>query len=218
MRGTPASGKTALSSLLYAYIQANEPQADVQFFTGWDDDGLSITARLKKNILNYPTSTTTYLIFDNGEDTYWDTYLWETFFKSQQFTGAYQIILFCGYGSAGTQPLSYPKGTPLRLDPKARVSLMRNSESADEFGSIGLLLSRAEFDEVVERAHEYGLDDSFKDMIFLWTSGHVGAVADILRITQTAVSFSKSPSPSLSMNLFFSLAIRHGMPNALARC
>ena len=161
--------------------KAKEPQADVQFFTGWDDDSLTMTVWLKKNILNYPTSTTTYLIFDNREDTYWDTSLWETFFKSQQFTGAYQITLFCSYGSAGTQPLSYPNA-PLQLDPKARVSLTRDSESADEFGSIGLLLSRTEFDEVVERAHEYGLDGSFKDLIFLWTGGHVDALADILRI------------------------------------
>ena len=203
MRGTPASGKTTLSSLLYAYIKAKEPQADVQFFTGWDDDGLTLTERLKKNILGYLNfTTTTYLIFDNGEDTYWDTYLWETFFKSQQFTGAYQIILFCGYGSAGTQPLSYPNGTPLKLDPKARVSLICHDESADEFGSIGLFLSRTEFDEVVQRAHEFSLhlDSSFKDLIFSWTGGHAGAVADILRMTKTAVSFSnlfKSP------NLFF---------------
>ena len=96
---------------------------------------------------------------------------------------------------------------------------MRNSESADEFGSIGLLLSRSDFDEVVERAHEYGLDGSLKDLIFLWTGGHVGSVADILRITETAVIFSNFiQSLRLRLTFIFYFPIRQEMPNVLAHC
>ena len=37
----------------------------------------------------------TYILFDNGQDTYWDTALWESFFKDhQQRRNGYRIILF----------------------------------------------------------------------------------------------------------------------------
>jgi hypothetical protein len=68
----------------------------------------------------------------------------------------------------------------MHLSPRAWASLVPNSESEDEFGKIGLLFSRDEFNEVVEWVHEYSLDHDLQDQIFLWTSRHAGVVGAIL--------------------------------------
>jgi len=111
-----------------------------------------IHARLAQRVAGFPTpESMTYILFDNGQDTYWDKHLWEEFFKetTSPSNTKYRVIIFCSYGSAGIRPLEYNTGTPINLDPRARVSLVPNSEQNDEFGPIGLLYTREEFNEVL---------------------------------------------------------------------
>lgn len=179
-------------NLLWAHIQAQEPDAMVYSFIHWtSDDSIEDHARLRQRIPGFPTPTVkTYLLFDNGEGTYWDITLWDFFFKRHQDFKDYRIILFCSYGSAGSQPLRYNPGTPMLLHPAARVSLVCDDEPGDQFGKVQLLLSPNEFDELIERRRpEFIVADDLQAQIYSWTGGHAGAVADILAIIFREVSF-----------------------------
>ena len=182
-------------NLLWAHIQDQEPNARIHSFIHWKpDDSIEDHARLKKKIPGFPTATEkTYLLFDNGEGTYWDVTLWDFFFKRHRDFHKYRILLFCSYGSAASQPLCYNPGTPMFLDPAARVSLVCDDEPGDEFGKVELLLSPNEFDELIgRRRHEFTVADDLQTLIYSWTGGHAGAVADILTILFREVCFSNS--------------------------
>jgi hypothetical protein len=74
-------------------------------------------------------------------------------------------------------------GTPLALRDAARISLWPRE------GSIGILLTRSEFDEVVSLFERpLNLHPDVLDLIFDWTVGHVGAVIEILRVITYQVS------------------------------
>jgi hypothetical protein len=72
------------------------------------------------------------------------------------------------------------------VPPNVRISLW-----PEDGESLGLLLNRSEFDEVVECFPEpVCLDFTLQDMLFSWTAGHAGATADVLDIiTQKASHF-----------------------------
>lgn len=197
MRGPPASGKTTLLKILYKYIKQNNRTANIQIISGWEplkagENNPDIHLRLQQRLTGYPNpSVMTYILLDNGQDTYWDEYLWEEFFKNTTSLSnrTYRVIIFCSYGSAGIRPLDYKIGTPPDLDPRARVSLVPNSEQEDEFGPVGLLYTREEFNEVIKLTDEQELGTGLQDLIFSWTNGHPGAVEGVLRIISTGVSF-----------------------------
>jgi len=119
--------------------------------------------------------------------------LWNSLFKDIENTD-YFIVLFSSYGSpTGRQVIIQlqdslqdktrrVKGTPVVIREAARVSLHPKDDR------IGLLLTREEFQEVVER-YEDGLllDDELKSLIFRWTGGHAGAVSEILHIISQQV-------------------------------
>ena len=134
----------------------------------------------------------TYILFDNAQDTYWDTELWEDFFKDhQQRRNGYRIILFCSYGSASKRIFDYNHRT-IVVRPKARVSLRRTTVDSD-YEPVGLLLSREEFDDVVDRSAVVLLAPDLQDFIFDSTNGHVGAVMGILEaLSYLLVSASDS--------------------------
>jgi len=146
----------------------------------------------------------TYILFDNGQTTYSDECLWEEFFKetTSPSNTKYRVIIFCSYGSAGIRPLEYNIGTPLDLDPRARVSLVPNSQQNDEFGPIGLLYTREEFNEVLGLTCEHELGTDLQDLIFSWTGGHPGVVADVLRTISTSVCSPRPIRVSL-LDVFF---------------
>ena len=132
----------------------------------------------------------TYILFDNGQDTYWDTELWEFFFKDhQQRRNGYRIILFCSYGSASKRIIDYGHGTSCVVRPRAHVSLRRTIVATD-CEPVGLLLKREEFDDVVDRSAVVLLGPDLQDFIFDSTDGHVGAVMSMLEALSWLVSAS----------------------------
>ena len=136
----------------------------------------------------------TYILLDNGQDTYWDTELWENFFKDhQQRPNGYRIVLFCSYGIAGKRMVDYPHGTPSVARPTARISL-RPKTILSDYEPVGLLLNREEFDDVVKRSAAVLLCPDLQDFIFETTDGHVGAVAGVLDALTRLVSSSDSGS------------------------
>jgi hypothetical protein len=139
--------------LLHAHILSQEPGAIIEVIKGWrKQPETEIKDRIRQRIKTYPLTGPHrhYLLFDNAQDTYWDGFLWENFFKDivQRGSGP-RAILFCSYGSPSTRPVDYDNGTPPILDGSARISLTPYSDS--DFPPINLLFSRAEFEEAVDR-------------------------------------------------------------------
>jgi hypothetical protein len=128
------------------------------------------------------------LLFDEAQATYEDHHLWNTFFK-RVHDGLlyYHAILFCSYGSPSANPLDYARGTPPLLRSAARVSLWHEQHS------IGLLLNRIEFNEVVagyakRPERKLLLDPELQDHFYVLTGGHVGAVVELLHLVSYQVS------------------------------
>jgi len=208
IRGSPGSGKTIILKLLRKHILNVDPSAVVRVTWSWlkDKAPTNYDARLSAQLPGIADqeeeiTEKTYILFDNGQDTYWDTELWENFFKDhQQRRNGYRIVLFCSYGSAGKRILDYQHGTPGVVRPTARISLRPNTILSDH-EPVGLLLNREEFDDVVGRSAEVLLDPALQDFIFETTGGHVGAVTAVLEALSTLVSSSDSS---------------HGLVNAVA--
>jgi len=170
------------------------PHASVYVVDSWPpsnapaDSGL--TAKLKLIDPTFPNEDNlTFLLFDEGQDTYEDQHLWNTFFKRiHDGLLCYHAILFCSYGSPSANPLDYKKGTPPLLSPAARVSLWHEKHS------IGLLLNPTEFNEVVagyakKPERKLLLDPELQDHFYALTGGHVGAVIQLLRVVSYQVGF-----------------------------
>ena len=121
-----------------------------------------------------------FLLFDEAQATYGDGILWNDFFKGVADRHAiYRVVLFCSYGSHTLPPVTQVVGTPPCLRPIARVSLSRT----DVEGSVGILLERSEFDEVISRFEQpMKLHPDLQNLIFTYTDGHVGAVVELLRV------------------------------------
>ena len=104
----------------------------------------------------------TYIMFDNGQDTYWDTEPWELFFKDhQQRRNGYRIILFCSYGSASKRIGDYDHGTRVVYD-QGHAFLC----GVPLLPPVGLLLNREEFNDVVDRSLVVLLGPDLRDFIF----------------------------------------------------
>jgi hypothetical protein len=176
--------------LLHAHILSKDPTAIVEVIKGWPvETGIEIEDRMIRRIKTFPFDDPCnhYLLFDNAHDTYWDGLLWETLFKDnvQRHRSGPFAILFCSYGSPTTQPVDHETGTPLCLPCDARVSLTPSNTTTLAFSPIGLLFSREEFNEAIERHKDADrtiirLDQALQDMLFEWTMGHAGAVGDLL--------------------------------------
>jgi hypothetical protein len=185
--------------LLHAHILSQEPGAVVEVIRGWfKETRTRVEDRIHEKIKTYrPTGPHKhYLLFDNAQDTYWDGYLWEDFFKDTIQRGSRTCaILFCSYGSPTARPVDHDNGAPLVLPESARISLTpdRIDTSDPEFLPIGLLFSGEEFEEAVNRfkGPDYGhirMDQDLRRMLFEWTMGHAGAVGDLLYELSCVVS------------------------------
>ncbi|KAK2459536.1 hypothetical protein APHAL10511_008442 [Amanita phalloides] len=202
VRGTPGSGKTTLKDLLHDYILQQNFHASVESIESWathpGEDIYTIVTRVDPA---YPSPLVpTYLLFDEAQDTYHDVNLWNNFFK-RVHDGAfnnYYIVLFCSYGSPSPQPVMYDRGgTPLALNPAARVSLWHAANP------VGLLLSQTEFEEVAAKYKpSLKLHPGLLDYLFHLTAGHVGAVVSLLAIVAYQVRSSESTTLSL-LTVFF---------------
>ena len=187
--------------LLHAHILSRDPGAIVEVIKGWrEEPGTPVEDRIRQKIKTYrPTCPHRhYLLFDNAHESYWDTSLWVAFFKDVVQCGSGPLaILFCSYGSPGCRPVDHglDLGVPLVLPESARMSLTpyHDDTSDSEFPPIGLLFSREEFDDAVDRFKSLDhnricVDHDLRRMLFEWTMGHAGAVGDLLYMLSCAVS------------------------------
>jgi hypothetical protein len=190
VRGTPFSGKTTLSILLRAYLNAQAKP--VVLILVWEktipaSQFLVQVARAKGFLVDesmvYHTTIT--FIVDEAQTTYEGCDLWNGDLKYLSGRGmGTRMILFASYGSPTIGYLDAPEiPTPLILGPSQRVSLMPRDEP--EAPTVGLFFSEAEFYETCERvqlgsARPLPLEPSCRKFIFLLTNGHPAAVHAIL--------------------------------------
>ncbi|KAL3489859.1 hypothetical protein BJX62DRAFT_226271 [Aspergillus germanicus] len=203
VRGTPASGKSVLMSLLKENlvrlghrvydIYAWEPLAVQQT----DDDNawtklaekLRVTFHTKQKLHRETVEGYlrggAYLLVDEAQRTYSDTRFWNEIVKVRAHGQGYNlnICLFCSYGSPITgvrkEPVNFTPGT---LAPSQRLSLTPHPDC-----QIGLFFSPAEFPDAVLRISEdpifdgrFRFDEDALSYIFDITNGHPGATRSLI--------------------------------------
>ena len=128
------------------------------------------------------------LIVDEAQSSYWDTSFWLEL-KDINPDSACHVITLASYGSAGHN--IYDPMTPFHISPQQNIGLVA-ADHGDQI-AVGLLLTKAEFDEVVPKLFQnHQFDVSFLDSVFDITGGHVGACEDFLRVV-CAHAVSRSP-------------------------
>jgi hypothetical protein len=138
-----------------------------------------------------------WLFFDDAQDTYWDTGLWNGLFKEVISLGAstkVRIVCFALYGSSSSWKNPDPCGTPEKISADACLGLFP-TESSDH----ALLFTRPEFDSLMALRHEqvkrgisfeHGwviLEDSLQQFFFTASNGHIGAITGLLGMVNDAL-------------------------------
>ena len=137
-----------------------------------------------------------WLLFDDAQDTYWDTELWAGLFKEVMDLGEHskvRIVCFASYGSPTYWNNPNRHGTPQMVPPESCMGLFP-MESVKH----ALLFTNEEFDgfmkqrdEQVKSGNTSGilmLDDALKSYIFTSSNGHIGAITGLLHLAATAAA------------------------------
>ena len=111
----------------------------------------------------------TFLIVDEAQSSYLDNSFWLEL-KDINPDVMFCVITLASYGSAGHN--IYHPMTPFHISPQQSIGLIA-TDHGDQI-AVGLLLTKAEFDEVVPI--------SFLDSLFDITREHVGACESFLRV------------------------------------
>ena len=192
-------------NLLHAHIRNQMPSSFVFAHHSWNlepaESAVVVTQRLQKIDPAFPRQSMTFLLFDEGQDSYGDHLFWNAFIKEagDGIYPYYRVILFCSYGSPTSHPVEYAIGSPPGL--RARISLWPDGTSP------GILLQWSEFLDVVSHSERpLNVHPDLLKLIFIWTVGHVGAVVELLRLISYLVSCHVSSNCS---SLIFLLSRRY---------
>lgn len=105
-----------------------------------------------------------------------------------------KIVLFCSYGSAQSNRVESDEGyehppSPLWVSETARISLRPSNEV-----HLSLLFSEEEFQDTIRRGCDHGrcpnYDFEFRQTLFEWSDGHIGALSAINEIICNRVSYA----------------------------
>ncbi|TDL13463.1 hypothetical protein BD410DRAFT_797614 [Rickenella mellea] len=190
VRGTPASGKTTLAEILHGYIMEVEPfpKPLVVYLRAWPPNDQVAYGNWEPWLFathSYAFQPGSVLIVDEAQTSYHERSFWMKL-KTIDESSPCSVITFAGYGSAG-QDLDHDT-TPLRIRPLQHISLFA-TDNGDGL-SVGLLLSRPDFDAFVNKFYrDHPFDSSFLDAVYGMTNGHVGACHDVLALVETHNSY-----------------------------
>ncbi|TFK73337.1 hypothetical protein BDN72DRAFT_893968 [Pluteus cervinus] len=191
VRAPPASGKKALSQLLAAYIEKEEPGAAITYIPDWHQDQVEGYANgfydwLELHQWDYP-GVTSVLFINAAESSYWDKKFWNQYMTKFNQKSRPRVIMFASYGSPVSDPQSNPT-PPMRINDISRVSLHRVD---DELGRVGLLLTLKEFDEYIQHSRPgHTFDKSFLQLVYRVTGGYIGMVNILLDMVQGHKSYT----------------------------
>jgi hypothetical protein len=189
VRGTPASGKTTLATLLYRYYKARGDRAVILY--GWQAVGSAFSHLTREcEISGYPgieigmnVGFDIIFIIDEAQDTYGLIDLW-FLIKSRSNGGCGpKFCLFSSYGSPRTGMVTRTEFTPPFLNSAKRVSMI--CSLVESSPDICLFYNKVEFEDVVRRycmdpTTRLNLDEAAQTYLFSITNGHPGAVQAIL--------------------------------------
>ncbi|KAJ7476000.1 hypothetical protein FB451DRAFT_1397371 [Mycena latifolia] len=188
IRGSPASGKTTLLHLIHRQLEA-ENKTVLRLDAPWPtDQGARKELYRKFNDLRrsaLETETETVVFIDEGQATYADSILWNTYFKiwAGDFPGPFGVIIACAYGSASPHIRASGPYTSLVLEDGQRIGLRPQEGSTDT--PLGLLFDEVELDEIYALAVATKamppIDKPLKELIFTWTEGYISVVSAIAK-------------------------------------
>jgi hypothetical protein len=208
VRGTPASGKTTLAGLLCDYIRQWEPTTNIIWIEGWPRNEINAKGGWQNYFeqeKGWVKGNKTVFVFDEGQLSYGDLNLWNSFSKSiaenpdpypDPNSDSERVIIFASYGSPSSRFAI--EGTPMVLNDVQRVTL-RAIQHDDNQPAVGLYFTQAEFDDLVSKRYpssRYSFHASFFDGLFRLTQGHIGATKDFI-----AVIAAHSVSPLLLISV-----------------
>jgi len=235
VKGTPACGKTTTMRLVANELLARHSgEKPVHIITGWGreavekaggwDDYLMQVTGIGDSWITRPA----YLLFDEAQESYWDTTLWSVFLKGiDPFIAAECpcVISFASYGSPGRGNPGFYKQKyfmiPMTFGPRQLISMRAeepfNEEAmdCDDEDVLGLLLDAEEATNVMKKymnaTGSPPLSKDLMDELFLISNGHVGCLTALMGVLgQAAVSVLRSLQSSshiyleTDINLFYS--------------
>lgn len=195
VKGSPASGKTTLRRLLEYHIFTTDPEYKIYSFGAWDREVIDavggcdgelqrVTGMDSAAMLNSEIKIV--LLFDEGQTSYWDKFLWNEFLKSLELGVGPCVIMFCSYGSADSMPADYRDKhntrPPLSLKRTQRVGLW-----ATPTMPLCLNFSYAETENMIKRSLSHYpdkpvFDEDLIKYLHSITNGYVGALVTLLDI------------------------------------
>ena len=190
--GTPSSGKTTLAILLWKYYRKRRER--VVFLNGWHNVRNPRTHLVNEcKACGYYgvephtlTDANVVFIFDEAQQSFYDSDLWTGIIKTQSGNHAgMRICLFSSYGSPSTGPTQFPLGTtPIHFGASQRISITASPFA--ENGRVCLFYSQEEFEDVVSRrcsdpTGKFELDPVARKYLYSITNGHPSATTALLK-------------------------------------
>ncbi|KAJ7654819.1 hypothetical protein B0H17DRAFT_1146619 [Mycena rosella] len=134
--------------------------------------------------LAYETRTETVILIDEGQATYTDLILWNTYFKiwAGHIPGPFSVIIACAHASPRTITSGpYPQ---IVLEERQKIGLHPQEGPTDT--PLGLLFDKMELDELYALAVAAKamplIDEPLKESIFQWTEGYIAVVCAITKM------------------------------------
>jgi hypothetical protein len=190
VRGTPASGKSTLSVLIYHYIKQQEPTRRVIWIDGWHHDTVAMYGdwRAFLHSKGMEPGDGSIVIINDAQSSYWDIGLWKSFLQPISIEERNnRAIIFTSRGSA-TVNTDDEYITPMSISLCCKVTL-RPIDHRDGTGAIGLFLTYAEFQIFAHKlSNTVGfteLDQTVYDWTYNVTAGDAGAATALLRFLIT---------------------------------
>jgi len=159
-----------LAALLFHHIIRHEPETRIVTLTGWCTENEMTSSEWLRN-KGWEFLPDSILMVDEAQGSYWDADFWNII-KSMNSRTLCRVITFASYGSGlaafGPSP---------SISAECTVSLRPVPGR-----SVGLLLTRPEFDDLFVTFVGHRFDLSLVDSVFDLTNGHVGACVDIVNL------------------------------------
>lgn len=164
--------------LLWKYITQEHPEDRVSIIKSWPiRPHSSLSERFQAQLSGFPDEEIPgihYLLFDEGQSTYWDETLWVIFKDEVQDPAAGmkrpRVVLFCSCDNK--KFMSRFRSIPPQIPEDARVTLKGTGPS-----QLRLLLNRNDFNDIVAcYPKPIQFDAGLLDFIYDFTGGHVGAI------------------------------------------
>ena len=122
------------------------------------------------------------ILFDEGQDSYWDLHLWNEFLKALEPGVGPIVIMFASFGSDGRSPVGLNTVTPLTLHRRQRICLASDPAS----GGFCLLMNDQEAMDLIGRrlaaicANSVVLDEELSRYLIIISDGHCGALSSLV--------------------------------------